>query len=111
MLAIIIAYVVVVLSIIIYFIIRHSSKEKFNVPGVNASDSKMGNLNDIGQAGSLHEYLTTLHKKFGPIVSFYWGQQRVVSIASPEAFHETRRLFDRPVSLFAQFDFLLNLNR
>ncbi|CAF3177688.1 unnamed protein product [Rotaria socialis] len=110
MLAIIIAYVVVVLSIIIYFIIRHSSKEKFNVPGVNASDSKMGNLNDIGQAGSLHEYLTTLHKKFGPIVSFYWGQQRVVSIASPEAFHETRRLFDRPVSLFAQFEPLIGPN-
>jgi cytochrome P450 family 20 subfamily A len=89
---------------IVWLLFHRDTKQKFDVPGVTASNPELGNLGDIGQAGSLHQYLTKLHKKFGPIVSFYWGKARVVSIASPEAFQETRRLFDRPVPLFAAFE-------
>ncbi|CAF4337683.1 unnamed protein product, partial [Rotaria sp. Silwood2] len=109
MLSIILISIIFVLNIV-WFLYRRSSKQKFDIPGVDASDPEKGNLEDIGQAGSLHQYLTKLHKKFGPIVSFYWGKQRVVSIASPEAFHDTRRLFDRPVCLFAPFEPLMGAN-
>jgi cytochrome P450 family 20 subfamily A len=101
---------IILLLSIIWLIFRRDSKQKFHVPGVTASHPELGNLGDISQAGSLHQYLTKLHKKFGPIVSFYWGEKRVVSIASPEAFHETRRLFDRPRSLFAAFEPLMGAN-
>jgi cytochrome P450 family 20 subfamily A len=109
MLSIVLVSIIFFLSIV-WLIFRRGSKQKFNVPGVTASHPELGNLGDIGQAGSLHQYLTNLHKKFGPIVSFYWEKQRVVSIASPEAFHETRRLFDRPVLLFAAFEPFIGAN-
>ncbi|CAF1048546.1 unnamed protein product [Rotaria sp. Silwood1] len=109
MLSIILVAIIFVLSVI-WFLYRRSSKQKFDIPGVDASHPEMGNLEDIGRAGGLHQYLTKLHKDFGPVVSFYWGKQRVVSIASPEAFHDTRRLFDRPVCLFAPFEPLMGAN-
>nr|KAG5691795.1 hypothetical protein BaRGS_003191 [Batillaria attramentaria] len=55
-----------------------------------------GNLSDMGKAGSLHEFLTDLHGRFGPIASFWWGKQFTVSIASPELFKEHQNVFDRP---------------
>lgn len=103
LLSVILLTIIFFLSLV-WFLFFRDRKPKFNVPGVTASDPELGNLGDIGQAGSLHEYLTTLHKKYGPIVSFYWTKQRVVSIASIEAFQETRRLFDRPVLLFSAFE-------
>jgi cytochrome P450 family 20 subfamily A len=109
MLAIVLVTVIFLLNIS-WLIFRRSSKQKLSVPGVTASDPELGNLGDIGQAGSLHQYLTALHKKFGSIVSFYWGKRYVVSIASPEAFHDTRNLFDRPVPLFAQFKPFIGAN-
>jgi len=100
---------IVFLLTLFWFFFRRDVKVRrtITIPGVSPSDSELGNLGDIGRAGSLHQYLTELHKKYGPIVSFYWNKDRVVSIASPEAFHETRRLFDRPVPLFAPFEPLI----
>ena len=37
----------------------------------------MGNLLDMGKAGSLHEYLMLLHEKYGSIVGFWWGKKYV----------------------------------
>ena len=37
-----------------------------------------------------------LHAEYGPLASFWWGTQLVVSIASPEMFDEVKALFDRP---------------
>lgn len=102
LLSVVLLSIIFVLSIV-WFLFFRNTKSKIDIPGVTASDPKFGNLGDVGKAGSLHQYLTSLHKKFGPIVSFYWDKQRVVSIASSEAFHETRRLFDRPVLLFSPF--------
>ncbi|CAF1586523.1 unnamed protein product, partial [Didymodactylos carnosus] len=73
------------------------------IPGEKISDAELGNLKDVSHAGSLHEYLMRLHKKYGPIASFYWGKQYVVSLASIESWHATMRLFDRPVLLFSLF--------
>ena len=55
-----------------------------------------GNFEDIQDAGSLHEFLMDLHAEYGPLASFWWGTQLVVSIASPEMFDEVKALFDRP---------------
>ena len=55
-----------------------------------------GNLPDISQAGSLHEFLMGLHEKYGKIASFWMGDQLTVSIASPELFKEHSHVFDRP---------------
>ena len=55
-----------------------------------------GNFPDIGAAGGLHEFLTDLHKDYGPIASFWFGTKFTVSIASPELFKEHRGPFDRP---------------
>jgi cytochrome P450 family 20 subfamily A len=109
MFSIVLVSIIFILSII-WLLFRRDSKQKFNVPGVSSSHPELGNLGDIGEAGSLHQYLTKLHQKFGPVVSFYWGKERVISIASPEAFHETRRLFDRPVPLFAAFEPFIGAN-
>ncbi|CAF0914337.1 unnamed protein product [Adineta steineri] len=108
-LAIIFVSIIFILNVL-WLKYRRNSKQKFTIPGVKSSDSALGNLGDIGQAGSLHQYLTILHRQFGPIASFYWNKQLVVSLASPEAFHETRRLFDRPVLLFSAFEPLIGSN-
>jgi hypothetical protein len=47
-------------------------------------------------AGSLHEFLLNLHEEYGPLASFWWGTDLVVSLASPEMFDEVKALFDRP---------------
>ena len=57
---------------------------------------RLGNLGDIGKAGSLHEFLVKLHNDYVTLASFYWGKQQAVSIASPELFKQSSKLFDRP---------------
>ena len=89
---------------------RRAPRRMGNIPGLTASDPELGNLGDIGQAGSLHQFLMQLHRRFGPVTWFYWGKTPVVSVASPLAFQQTRRLFDRPVSLFASFEPLIGPN-
>ncbi|KAI0223117.1 hypothetical protein LSAT2_025645 [Lamellibrachia satsuma] len=80
------------------------SKKVTTVPGVDASDEHKGNLPDIQKAGSLHNFLTVLHKNYGDIASFWFGQQLTVSIASPQLFKEHAKIFDRPPILFQMFE-------
>lgn len=47
-------------------------------------------------AGSLHQFLVNLHNEYGPLASFWWGPQLVVSFGSPEMFNEVKSVFDRP---------------
>ena len=56
----------------------------------------MGNLGDMGKAGSLHQYMMLLHEKYGPIAGFWWAKQYVVSLAAPEYLKEIKSIFDRP---------------
>ena len=56
-----------------------------------------GDLGELGKHGSVHEYLLHLHQNGRqPIAMFWWGQQRVVSICSPELFKDTIKLTNRP---------------
>ncbi|XP_014669853.1 PREDICTED: cytochrome P450 20A1-like [Priapulus caudatus] len=74
---------------------------------MDPADPKEGNLPDILQAGSLHEFLQELHDKYGPIASFWRGTQYTISIASPDLFKEQQHVFDRPANLYASLETLL----
>ncbi|PVD31158.1 hypothetical protein C0Q70_10436 [Pomacea canaliculata] len=80
--------------------ILQTSRKVTTVPGLEPSNKDDGNLSDITRAGSLHMFLIDLHKQFGPIASFWMGEQLVVSIASPELFKQQMSVFDRPGDLF-----------
>ncbi|KAA8579636.1 hypothetical protein FQN60_006729 [Etheostoma spectabile] len=41
-----------------------------------------GNLQDIVNKGSLHEFLVSLHQRFGSVASFWFGGRPVVSLGS-----------------------------
>ncbi|KAL6072123.1 Cytochrome P450, family 20, subfamily A [Balamuthia mandrillaris] len=77
------------------------------LPGLAPSDPTLGNLGDLGRAGSLHQFLVKLHKSHGDLAAFWWGDRQVVSLASPELWKQVNRLFDRPVMLFSLFEPLI----
>ena len=58
---------------------------------------RLGDTGVMAKHGSLHQYLVHRHKQEGPIIAFWMpGPEHVVSIASPEFFRDTVKLFDRP---------------
>ena len=58
--------------------------------------ARLGDLGELGKAGSLHEYLLQIHDNGRcPVTSFWWGKERVVSVCSPQAFKDTVKLTDR----------------
>ena len=58
---------------------------------------RKGDLDEITKHGSFFEYLLHLHQNGRQsIAMFWWGQQRVVSICSPELFKDTIKLTNRP---------------
>mmetsp|Transcript_45055 Transcript_45055/g.51764 ORF Transcript_45055/g.51764 Transcript_45055/m.51764 type:complete len:489 (-) Transcript_45055:124-1590(-) len=96
--------VLIVSYILLFFAYKAKSTPKVKLPpGPICKDKKMGNLADMGKAGSLHEYLIQLHNQYGSVVSFQFGEMLVVSLGSPKAMNSVARVFDRPVSLFAGF--------
>lgn len=93
--SIIIAFIVVAIAYL-----RSGPTNITTVPGLAASDENEGNAPDIQKAGSLHQFLMRLHKGHGDIASFWYGQQLVVSIASPKLFKEHAKVFDRPIGQY-----------
>ncbi|MEQ2208700.1 hypothetical protein XENOCAPTIV_012069 [Xenoophorus captivus] len=59
-----------------------SSRRASGIPGLYPTDEKDGNLQDIINKGSLHEFLVNLHQEFGPVASFWFGRRPVVSLGS-----------------------------
>ncbi|XP_063788719.1 cytochrome P450 20A1 isoform X2 [Pseudophryne corroboree] len=59
-----------------------SSRQACGIPGLTPTEEKDGNLQDIVNSGSLHEFLVNLHEKFGPVASFWFGRRLVVSLGS-----------------------------
>ncbi|XP_025095386.1 cytochrome P450 20A1-like isoform X2 [Pomacea canaliculata] len=93
-----VTFVVILFILVIW--LYPTSRKVTTVPGLEPSNKDDGNLSDITRAGSLHMFLIDLHKQFGPIASFWMGEQLVVSIASPELFKQQMSVFDRPGDLF-----------
>uniref|UniRef100_A0A452RWQ2 Cytochrome P450 family 20 subfamily A member 1 n=1 Tax=Ursus americanus TaxID=9643 RepID=A0A452RWQ2_URSAM len=59
-----------------------ASRQAAGIPGVTPTEEKDGNLPDIVNSGSLHEFLVNLHERYGPVVSFWFGRRLVVSLGT-----------------------------
>lgn len=53
-----------------------------SAPASSLSALRDGNLQDIVNLGSLHDFLVGLHQDFGPVASFWLGRQPVVSLGA-----------------------------
>ena len=96
-----------VFAVLATFFLRTKRAERGKlIPGWNnhAADKEMGDLRKAISCGSLHHYLLQQHRGGRcPVTSFWWGDQHVVSVCSPEAFKATENMYDKPKQLFAQF--------
>lgn len=77
-----VTFVIFLVGAVLY--LYPSSRRASGIPGLNPADEKDGNLQDIVNKGSLHEFLVTLHQEFGPVASFWFGGRPVVSLGSVE---------------------------
>ncbi|XP_070558912.1 cytochrome P450 20A1-like [Ptychodera flava] len=78
---------------------RHPNTLKM-IPGMEKRHPEEGNLQDITDAGGLPQFLFKLHEKYGHVASFWYGKHYYVSLASPEAWKDHLKVFDRPGDLF-----------
>lgn len=97
-----------ILGLVVIVIAVICRAHKANVLGVRgdfASNERTGNINDIAEAGSLHQYLLGLHQRHGvDLAGFYLGTQLILSAASPESFADMADCFDRCQHTFKIFD-------
>uniref|UniRef100_A0AAY5EDX9 Cytochrome P450, family 20, subfamily A, polypeptide 1 n=1 Tax=Electrophorus electricus TaxID=8005 RepID=A0AAY5EDX9_ELEEL len=75
-----VTFVVILVGAVLY--LYPSSRCASGVPGLNPTEEKDGNLQDIVNKGSLHEFLVGLHEQFGSVASFWFGRRPVVSLGS-----------------------------
>ncbi|XP_074483737.1 cytochrome P450 20A1 [Sebastes fasciatus] len=75
-----VTFVIILVGAVLY--LYPSSRRASGVPGLNPTDEKDGNLQDIINKGSLHEFLVSLHQEFGSVASFWFGSRPVVSLGS-----------------------------
>ncbi|XP_792896.3 cytochrome P450 20A1 [Strongylocentrotus purpuratus] len=101
-----VTFIILLVGLLIY-IYPTTPQKTTTVPGLEPSDPVKGNLDEIGDAGSLHQFLTKLHAEHGDIASFYFTDQLCVSITSPELFKEHQAVFNRPALLFKLFEPLI----
>uniref|UniRef100_A0A1A8PVK0 Abl-interactor 2b n=1 Tax=Nothobranchius rachovii TaxID=451742 RepID=A0A1A8PVK0_9TELE len=75
-----VTFVIILVGAVLY--LYPSSRRASGVPGLYPTDEKDGNLQDIVNKGSLHEFLVSLHQEFGSVASFWFGGRPVVSLGS-----------------------------
>ncbi|XP_068575538.1 cytochrome P450 20A1 isoform X1 [Cebidichthys violaceus] len=75
-----VTFVIILVGAVLY--LYPSSRRASGIPGLNPTDEKDGNLQDIVNKGSLHEFLVSLHQQFGSVASFWFGGRPVVSLGS-----------------------------
>ncbi|XP_062237027.1 cytochrome P450 20A1 [Platichthys flesus] len=75
-----VTFVIVLVGAVLY--LYPSSRKASGIPGLNPTDEKDGNLQDIVNRGSLHEFLMSLHQEHGSVASFWFGGRPVVSLGS-----------------------------
>ncbi|XP_006862032.1 PREDICTED: cytochrome P450 20A1-like [Chrysochloris asiatica] len=61
-----------------------ASRQASGIPGITPTEEKDGNLPDIVNSGSLHEFLVNMHERYGSVVSFWFGRHLVVSLGTVE---------------------------
>ncbi|CAG5933916.1 unnamed protein product [Menidia menidia] len=77
-----VTFVIILVGAVLY--LYPSSRRASGIPGLNPTDEKDGNLQDIVNKGSFHEFLVSLHQEFGSVASFWFGGRPVVSLGSVE---------------------------
>ncbi|XP_072236449.1 cytochrome P450 20A1 [Leuresthes tenuis] len=77
-----VTFVIILVGAVLY--LYPSSRRASGIPGLYPTDEKDGNLQDIVNKGSLHEFLVSLHQEFGSVASFWFGGRPVVSLGSVE---------------------------
>jgi cytochrome P450 len=92
----------VVVLVILALVLLSRSKKRVST-GYQPSDQERGNFPEIVKAGSVVQFLTQSHKRFGPIFDFWYGKQHAVSIADLEMFKAVRHLHTRPAAIFEPF--------
>ncbi|XP_008844381.1 cytochrome P450 20A1 isoform X2 [Nannospalax galili] len=65
-----------------------ASRQAAGIPGITPTEEKDGNLPDIVNSGSLHEFLLNLHQRYGPVVSFWFGRRLVVSLGTVDVLRQ-----------------------
>lgn len=95
------AVTLIVVLIIAVIYIYPSSRKISTIPGLDKTSAEDGNLVDIQRAGSLHEFLLQQHADMGPIVSFWIGDEFVVSVAAPSLLKQHINVFDTPGDLYS----------
>uniref|UniRef100_A0A668SDE9 Cytochrome P450, family 20, subfamily A, polypeptide 1 n=1 Tax=Oreochromis aureus TaxID=47969 RepID=A0A668SDE9_OREAU len=75
-----VTFVIILVGAVLY--LYPSSRRASGIPGLNPTDEKDGNLQDIIDRGSLHEFLVSLHDEYGSVASFWFGGRPVVSLGS-----------------------------
>ncbi|XP_052456596.1 cytochrome P450 20A1 [Carassius gibelio] len=75
-----VTFVIILIGAVLY--LYPSSRSASGVPGLNPTEEKDGNLPDIVNKGSLHEFLVGLHDEFGSVASFWFGGRPVVSLGA-----------------------------
>ncbi|XP_034469602.1 cytochrome P450 20A1 [Hippoglossus hippoglossus] len=75
-----VTFVIMLVGAVLY--LYPSSRKASGIPGLNPTDEKDGNLQDIVNRGSLHEFLMSLHQVHGSVASFWFGGRPVVSLGS-----------------------------
>ncbi|XP_055329465.1 cytochrome P450 20A1-like [Paramacrobiotus metropolitanus] len=92
------------LGFLFYVFLNNKTPRASKIPGPPIADKAEGNVPELREAGTIHDYLSELHDEYGPIVGFYLRDLYVVSIGSAELFEEHAQLFDRPKALFQKFE-------
>lgn len=62
-----------------------------------------GNLGDFLSAGSVYQYLTLLHQKYGEVVHYRIFNKHFVSTYTPEGYKDLIKLFNKPGIFNLQF--------
>ena len=55
----------------------------------------------------MHQFLLTLHAKYGPVASFWYGPHYCISIGNTDLMKQVKHLFDRPAALFEMVEPLI----
>jgi len=88
------------LTILLIYLFKGSSKNPTTVPSLEPRDPKTGNFTDIQDAGGLELFLDKLHAELGPLAGFWYGDTYMISVGRGSLLKPLAHLFDRPHHLF-----------
>lgn len=76
---------------------QSSKKDAWShIPGPPIPSTVRGNLDEMLSAGSIYQYLTQLHRKYGETVHYRFFDRHFVSTYSPEGYKDLIKHFDKP---------------